>query len=177
VFLEPQKIHLFRTKCASWSKAEVLSDAKPTRRFSKHIEHSHVKKTKNINQTPTPERSEGQPNADSPSLLTAGLRQPLYTCRENSTNPPFLCKTNPIYKNTKRSQTLYLQGLTPNKRLLPGGKTNPKRTQTNPIEPNFTHIQSQNEPNFIPIRTQKAEKTGNYSYFQSFKKLALRKQP
>jgi len=131
-FLEPQKIHLFRTKCASWSKAKVLSEANPSRRISKCIEHPRSKNNKNRPNAQVPPIIEGVFSPRPKNELTnhealkmttehqnfsffsprrseskirqrrTGLRQLLYTCRENSTNQTFLCKTNPISTPTTR---------------------------------------------------------------------------
>jgi hypothetical protein len=43
-----------------------------------------------------------------------------------------LCKTNPISKKPKSTQTLFRKELMKNYRLIRGEKTNPKQSQTNP---------------------------------------------
>jgi hypothetical protein len=42
---------------------------------------------------------------------TVSSRYPLYTCRESSTNQPLFCKTNPICKNAKQTETYVHKGL------------------------------------------------------------------
>jgi hypothetical protein len=63
----------------------------------------------------------------------------LYICRESSTNPPFLCKTNPI------SPIFHLET-----KIMPKNKakTNPIQTQFNPKQSQFKPKQSQFKPNF-----------------------------
>ena len=56
-----------------------------------------------------------------------------YICRENATNHPFLCKTNPIFSEAKSMQPYSPQGITIINRPARLEKTNPKQTQTNPI--------------------------------------------
>jgi hypothetical protein len=56
------------------------------------------------------------------------------TCREPYTNSPFSCKTNPIFEKPKINATPLSQTTYENTCPFGRQKTNPKRTQTNPIQ-------------------------------------------
>ncbi len=70
----------------------------------------------------------------------------LYICRESSTNPPFLCKTNPILIKAKINLTLYIKEIygnfTPLRTMKNKPNSNPKQTQSNPISERVKLMQS-----------------------------------
>jgi len=57
----------------------------------------------------------------------------LYNCRESSTNHTFLCKTKPIFKKPKFTQTLLQKHLTKIFATFGNEKTKPIQSQTKPI--------------------------------------------
>ena len=75
----------------------------------------------------------------------------LYTCRESSTNPPLLCKTNPISKTPQITATTVPTKGYENNAGLCRPKTNPNEPKTNPIFRSSGARKAKtnpNEPNF-----------------------------
>jgi hypothetical protein len=66
-------------------------------------------------------------------LIKHPIRHYLYNCRENSTNQPFLCKTNPISWKPKMNVNKVLTRDYENETLGRRGKNKPNQTQSNPI--------------------------------------------
>jgi hypothetical protein len=67
-------------------------------------------------------------------LIKHPIRHLLYNCRENSTNHPFLFKTNPISEKTKMNVSAVKTNGYENNRLRRRGQNKPN---SNPIKANF----------------------------------------